>query len=259
MPGTHAVLSASGSKRWMSCPGSVRLESLFEDEGSPYAEEGTKAHAVAEAKMKAEFGIQSHESDGAEENALNDVTEEMGAFTEQYVRYCKDIVETMQLDGHTVRLYIEQKVRFDKWVPEGFGTVDFCAVGGDDLHIVDFKYGKGVPVDAEDNSQMRSYALGFLQEMECIYDNLKTVTMHIVQPRINNVSAETMQVADLLDWAERELKPKAERAYAQAREYATGAQCKFCKAKAACKARAENILTKISGILGGNDDKRKRT
>jgi len=99
---------------------------------------------------------------------------------------------------------------------------------------------------------MRAYALGFLQEMECIYDNLKTVTMHIVQPRINNISTETMPVEDLLEWADGVLKPRADKAANSTREYATGAQCKFCKAKAACRARAGYLLGKISEILGGN-------
>lgn len=252
MPDVHAKLSASGSGRWLACPGSVILEDLFEDEGSVYAEEGTTAHAVAEARLRAEFDPTDAEK-RERVNALKETTTpEMWQFTGRYVEYCKNIVETMQLDGHQARAYIEQRVRFDRWVPDAFGTVDFCAVGGDDLHIVDFKYGKGVPVNAENNSQMRAYALGFLQEMECIYDNLKTVTMHIVQPRINNISTETMPVEDLLEWADDVLKPRADKAASSTREYATGAQCKFCKAKAACRARAGYLLGKISEILGGN-------
>ena len=257
-PRDHAVLSASGSKRWMTCPGSVRLENFFEDEGSAYAEEGTKAHGVAEARLRAALGLQSPEGATAEQPTEASVGEEMWTFAGQYVQYCTEILETMQRNGHTVRAYIEQRVCFDRWVPEGFGTVDFCAVGGNDLHIVDFKYGKGVPVSATDNSQMRAYALGFLQEMECIYDNLQTVTTHIVQPRINNISSETMKVADLLDWAKKELKPKADKAYSQTREYAPGAACKFCKAKAVCKARAEGLLGSIGKILQGGEKRGKR-
>lgn len=251
MPGEHAKLSASGSTRWMACPGSVVLESLFEDEGSPYAEEGTKAHAVAEARMRARIAPESRKAATDAERAKNDADEEMWAFTGKYEEYCGNIIDTMQLDGHTVRAYVEQRVCFDRWVPDGFGTVDFCAVGGNDLHIVDFKYGKGVPVSAIDNSQMRSYALGFLQEMECIYDNLQTVTTHIVQPRINNYSTETMQVKDLLAWAEKELKPRAQRANSQTREYDIGKHCKFCKAKALCKARAGFLLGEVTRILKG--------
>ena len=102
---------------------------------------------------------------------------------------------------------------------------------------------------AKNNSQMRDYALGFLQEFALIYDNLKTVTMHIVQPRINNVSSETLTVEELLEWAEKELKPKAQVAYNNTREYAAGKHCKFCKAKAVCKARANSILGRIADIL----------
>lgn len=257
MPTEHAVLSASGSKRWMECPGSVILEGYFEDEGSVYAEEGTKAHAVAEKQMRHVLAP-SDKRRAAECTQLEEVTEaEMWAFTGKYVDYCTELMETMRLEGHTVRAYVEQRVRFDRWVPDGFGTVDFCAVGGCDLHIVDFKYGKGVPVSATDNSQMRTYALGFLQEMDCIYDNLETVTTHIVQPRINNISSETMAVADLLEWADTVLKPRAQIANASTRQYAVGAHCKFCKAKALCKARAEYLLTKINNVLGGTKGKSK--
>lgn len=251
MPGVHAKLSASSSKRWMECPGSVVLETLFgnDEDESPYAEEGTKAHAVAEARLTALFNPRSRKAAGRVKTLKDEVDAEMWQFTGQYEAFCKEIADEMALDGHTVRAYIEQKVCFDKWVPHGFGTVDFCAVGGNDLHIVDFKYGKGVPVYAEDNTQMRAYALGFLQEMEVIYDNLETVTMHIMQPRINNISSATITVAELTKWAEEELKPKAKKAYANTREYQPGKHCKFCKAKAVCKARAENVMNAITRIL----------
>lgn len=248
MPDIHAKLSASGSDRWMHCPGSVVLEEYFEDEGSEYASEGTQAHAIAETRMRARLDPTPQNVRNAE-YAEETTDAEMWAFTGQYEDYCSQIIDGMQLQGRIVRAYVEQRVQFNDWVPDGFGTVDFCAVGGDDLHIVDFKYGKGVKVSAKNNSQMRDYALGFLQEFALIYDNLKTVTMHIVQPRINNVSSETLTVEELLEWAEKELKPKAQVAYNNTREYAAGKHCKFCKAKAVCKARANSILGRIADIL----------
>lgn len=252
MPGKHAKLSASSSERWMRCPGSIVLETFFDgDETSPYAEEGTKAHSVAEARLTALFAPRSRKA-AARVKTLEEETEaEMWQFTGQYIDYCKEIADALALEGHTVRAYIEQKVCFDRWVPQGFGTVDFCAVGGDELHIVDLKYGKGVPVYAVGNTQMRSYALGFLQEMDVIYDNIKNVTMHIVQPRISNTSSDTISVEDLRRWATEELKPKADRAYANTREFHSGKHCKFCKAKATCRSRAENILGAITKILTG--------
>lgn len=251
MPEQHAKLSASGSSRWMACSGSVVLESLLEDEGSIFAEEGTKAHSVAEARLRA---ILEGTSEDRNILKLEKTTEaEMWAFAGKYVEYCTALCDTIRLSGHDVRTYVERRIRFDRWVHEGFGTVDFIAIGGDELHIVDFKYGKGVPVDAIENTQMRMYALGVLQEYECIFDNLKTVTMHIVQPRISNYSQEVMHVDDLLQWAETELKPKADRAAAATREYAIGSHCRFCRAKAICKARATYLLNRVSTILGGNE------
>lgn len=254
MQKAHAKLSASGSARWIACPGSVVLEALFDDEGSAYAEEGTLAHSVAEIRVRARIHPESFMI-GARLHDTEMTTEpEMWAFAGLYEDYCGNLIDTMRLEGHTVRAYVEQRVCFDKWVPGGFGTVDFCAVGGDDLHIVDFKYGKGVPVSAESNSQMRAYALGFLQEMECIYDNIKTVTVHIVQPRIRNYSSEMMTTEELLDWANTVLKPSAETASKQTRRYAPGRHCRFCKAATVCKARTHELLSRLAEVLSGGKD-----
>lgn len=248
MPSEHAKLSASGSERWMQCPGSIILEGLFDDEGSAYADEGTQAHAIAEKRIRARL-TPTPENIQSIKEAEETCEPEMWGFTGKYEDYCFDIIDTMMMAGHTVRAYPEQKICFDRWVPEGFGTVDFCAVGGDDLHIVDFKYGKGVKVNAVGNSQMRAYALGFLQEYDFIYDNLKTVTMHIVQPRINNISVESISVKELLRWAKEELKPKAKQAFRGTRQYATGRHCRFCKAKAVCRFRTTKLLEDLTAIL----------
>lgn len=251
MPGAHAKLSASGSERWMRCPGSVILEAFFEDEGSPFAEEGTRAHALAEARIRAILEPRSRKAKTAKQTAEATADDEMKTFTTVYVDYCKDLIDDGNLRGLLTRAWVEQRVRFSDWVPGGFGTVDFCCIAGDDLHIVDLKYGKGVPVSAIGNTQERTYALGMLQEIGFIFDNIKTVTTHIVQPRIGNVSHETLTVEELTDWGENTLKPKAERAYAGAREYETGKQCKFCKAKALCRYRANTLLGRVAEILGG--------
>jgi hypothetical protein len=251
MPSDHAKLSASGSERWMKCPGSVVLESFFEDEGSRFAEEGTKAHALAEARLRAIIEPKSDEARKARDQAEATADDEMKTFTAVYVEYCKDLIDDGNLRGRTTRAWVEQRVSFSEYVPDGFGTVDFCCIAGDDLHIVDLKYGKGVPVSAIGNTQERTYALGTLQELGFIFDNIKTVTTHIVQPRIGNISRETLTVDELTDWGENTLKPKAQRAYAGMREYSTGKQCKFCKAKALCRYRATTLLGRVVDILGG--------
>lgn len=246
MPGKHAKLSASGSSRWMNCPGSVVLEALFTgyEETSPFAEEGTQAHALAEKRLNTI--LKGKSTDELRKTA----DPEMWAFTGNYVDYCTNLIDDGNLKGELVRAYVEKTVEFTDYVPHGFGTVDFGVIVGDDLHIVDLKYGKGVKVSAIGNTQERAYALGMLQQLGFIFDNIKTVTTHIVQPRIDNVSAETLTVEELTEWGEKELKPKAKRAYKGTRLYEVGKQCKFCKAKALCRARAENIMTKVNSILG---------
>ena len=173
----------------------------------------------------------------------------MWTFAGQYAQYCTEITETMQLNGHTVRAYIEQRVCFDRWVPEGFGTVDFCAVGGNDLHIVDFKYGKGVRVSAVDNEQMKIYAIGAFLRHSFEY-RIERVRMTIVQPRIDNLSEFEMSVADLLKWADEELRPKAVEAFSDHGIQNPGEWCQFCKVKCGCKALAE----KCTSIAQGNPD-----
>ena len=228
----HAKLSASGSKRWMECPGSVILEALLPDETSAYAEEGTKAHELAEAKLYELLKDKNpHDLQALKKNCDAEMDIATDKYTETYTG-------------------IEITVCFDKWVPGGFGTIDFFAVGGTHLHIVDLKYGKGVPVSAVENPQPRTYSLGFLQDYELIYDNIEDVTYHIVQPRINNYSSETITVEELTEWAESVLKVKADKAWAGTREYNPGgAQCKFCKAKAVCRARASRILNTIARVI----------
>lgn len=243
----HAKLSASGSKRWMECPGSVILEALLPDETSAYAEEGTKAHELAEAKL---YDLLKKHSPHDQQALKKNCDAEMDIATDKYMEYIIDILDALKLEGHTAYTGIEARVCFDNWVPGGFGTIDFFAVGGTHLHIVDLKYGKGVPVSAVDNPQPRAYSLGFLQDYELIYDNIEDVTYHIVQPRINNYSSETLTVKELTEWANTVLKVRADIAWAGTREYNPGeAQCKFCKANAICRARASRILNTIAQVL----------
>ena len=249
MPGKHAKLSASGSKRWMECPGSIVLEGLFDEQTSEYAEEGTRAHSVAETRLRAYLHPQNGKL-AEDVQTLKEATDpEMWAYVGRYVEYCADLCDTLRMKYRVIRAYVEQRVNFSAWVPGGFGTVDFCVLGGDELHVIDLKYGKGVPVSAVDNPQPRLYALGVLSELGTIWDNLKTVTTHIFQPRLNAISTEELQVDELLDWGRAEVKPKAKRAAGMTRCFAPGTHCKFCRARATCKARAETVLGTISHIL----------
>jgi len=218
----HAILSASGAHRWLNCPPSARLEEHFPDEPSPYAEEGTKAHKIAEGILL----------DKIDEPA--DETNEMFEYVSRYV----EVVLEKWIPG--AQLYVEQRLDFSPWVPEGFGTGDAVIVSDDVLEIIDLKYGKGVQVDAEGNPQLRLYALGAYNEFGALYD-FQTVRMTIVQPRLDHVSTEELSLDELLAWGER-IKPIAQQAYEGKGEFKAGPHCRFCKARRTCRARAEANL-----------------
>ena len=143
MPGDHAKLSASGSKRWMECPGSILLEEMYGEEDSEYAAEGTQAHALAEIMLRHQVLKCVMESDVQE--LWDKADAEMHRYVTEYVEYCKDLYDSMMMKHKDTVAFVEERVRYDEWAEEGYGTVDFCVIGGDEIHIVDLKYGKGVP------------------------------------------------------------------------------------------------------------------
>ena len=230
---THAVLSASSSKRWLNCPPSAKLNAEIPDITTEYAKEGTDAHELAEYKVNQLLGIKS---DNPTEN-LDYYNQEMEDCTDRYAQY---IGEQMSQYSSPV-VMVEQRLDFSRYVPGGFGTGDCIIVADDVLTIIDFKYGKGIAVEAEYNPQMMLYALGALEMFSILYD-INEVKMVIFQPRIENISEFSMSVSDLMNWAENELRPKAELAAKGEGEFCAGEHCRFCKVKATCRKRAEYNL-----------------
>lgn len=231
----HSIYSASGAHRWMACPPSALLEQQFPDETSIYAEEGTAAHDLAEHKLKKALKMRSKKPTSSYQS------DEMDEMTDLYVEYCLGLIEKAKENCQDLQILIEQKLDFSDYVPEGFGTGDLVVVGNGTLHVVDLKYGRGVVVSAEKNPQMMLYALASLSLFDMLYD-IKKVSMHIVQPRIDNFSTYEITVDELLTWAEEELKPKALLASTGGGEFCAGDHCRFCRAKNQCRARAVKNL-----------------
>lgn len=202
----HAVLSASGSHRWLNCTPSARLELEFENTGSEAAREGTAAHALCEHKLKRALHMRSRRP------ASDYDSDEMEECTDAYAEFVMEQYETAKQVCDDPVVLIEQRLDFSCYVPDGFGTGDCLIISDDRLHIIDFKYGMGVLVEAEDNPQMKLYALGALAVYDALYD-IREVSMTIFQPRRENVSTWTIPVEDLKAWAENELKPRAKMAY----------------------------------------------
>ena len=232
-PSEHAVLSASSANRWLHCPPSVRLSEGYMDKASVFAMEGTSAHELCEYKLRSALGM---EAENPTEN-LDFYNTEMEECAEGYATYILELVEKAKETCSDPVVMVEQRVDFSRYVPEGFGTADCIIIADETLNIVDYKHGKGVEVSAEDNPQMKLYALGALELFDCLYD-ISKVQMTIFQPRLSNVSVFVMDKADLLNWANDELTAKAELAFEGKGELCCGEWCKFCKAKANCKERA---------------------
>lgn len=235
--GNHALLSASSSHRWLNCPPSARLCEGYEDRGSEYAQEGTDAHSLCEHKLKLALGMET--TDPTE--SLSFYSEEMEQCACEYAAYVTELLAEVKKTCADPVVLIEQRLDFSRFVAEGFGTGDCVIIADGTLYIVDYKHGKGVEVSASENPQMMLYALGALELFDGIYD-IDTVRMAIFQPRRDNVSVCVMEKEDLLQWAHNDLMAKAKLAYEGGGEFACGDWCRFCKAKAACRKRAEYNL-----------------
>lgn len=233
----HALLSASSSHRWLACPPSARLCENYEDKGSEYAQQGTDAHSLCEHKLKLALGMET--KDPTEDLSFYD--EEMEECAMGYVEFVLELVEEAKKSCKDPVVLIEQRLDFSRFVKDGFGTGDCVIIANGTLYIIDYKHGKGVEVSAVENPQMMLYALGALELFDGIYD-IDTVRMAIYQPRKENVSVCVMSKDDLILWAYNDLMAKAELAYNGEGEFKAGEHCRFCKAKAVCRKRAEYNL-----------------
>lgn len=241
----HAKLSASGASRWLACPPSVRLEENFPNKSTSYTKEGTLAHEIGEYQVRYILGMTDMQECLDHLEALEEheyFTTEMKEHTEAYAEYIATRYKAIQEQCKDAFVEIEKRVDFSKWVQEGFGTCDCCIIADDTLEIIDFKYGKGHKVNAENNAQMQLYALGAIEAYSILYD-IQKVKMTIFQPRLASISEAEITVEELLKWAEEIVKPRAILAYNGQGEFAPSEEtCKFCKAKNQCKARAEENL-----------------
>ena len=236
----HAKLSASGSERWINCPGSVKAEEGLKQQSSPFAQEGTCAHELAELVLVNGGSCFGWVGRHLVENNAVLVTREMAGYVQEYVDYVKAV--------GGFQMY-EQQVDFSQWVPEGFGTSDAISIDGDLMTCIDLKYGKGVTVHAEKNSQGMLYALGAYSDFGDLFD-IKRIKIAIVQPRKDHMSEWELSLDDLLKWGEWVsqkagdcLQPDAERVPGEK-------QCLFCKAKASCPA----LLKKTQEVVMSDFD-----
>ena len=245
----HALLSASGSKRWLTCTPSARLEATLPEQkrqtGSfDFSQEGTTAHSLAEVKLRHHFGQIDYEEYEREIEIIKATpyfNDDFEANVDNYVLYVRSQIG----EGDTP--LFEQRVDFSDWVPDGFGTADVVILSKHAIRVIDLKFGKGVPVHAQDNPQLRLYALGAYSKFKEEYPDIKEVSYTIVQPRLDSISSDGTTIAKLVDWANYFVKPKAKKAWSGTGEFLPGEWCQFCKAKATCRARSDfnNDIAKL--------------
>ena len=239
MPNAHALLSPSAAHRWIHCTPSVRLEEGVQDQGSDFAAEGTLAHAIASRKILEILGRPHDEQDREiEELRERYYSEEMEGYTDTYRAIVLEKFNEAKTRSKDAQLLVEVRLDFGAFLPDAFGTADAVIIADDLMEVIDFKYGKGVKVDADHNPQMMIYALGALDEFLMDYD-IKRVRMTIVQPRIDNLSECGMMVGELTAWRTVSLKPAAEAAFAGTGDQVPGEWCQFCKVRSVCTALAE--------------------
>lgn len=242
----HALLSASGAHRWLECTPSAQLELQFPQSTSEYAEEGTAAHELCELTARYWLG---EISEAEYENQRDELAKgkyynaEMQECANDYAKFVAEKTAAARETCEDAFTALEVRVDFSKYVKDGFGTGDCIIVSDNVLEIIDFKYGKGVRVEAAGNPQMKLYTLGAYLEYNTLFD-IDSVRMTIFQPRLSGVqSSDEITVKELLEWAEKYVKPRAKLAYKGEGEFAPSEEvCKFCRAKAQCKARADKNL-----------------
>lgn len=264
----HAVLSASGSELWLTCAGSAWLQSKFPDDPSEPAAEGTFAHALAAARLKhylaGETGVSAEETELlATPEAAKYYNADMDEHVNGYVRRCIiDIGQARAVDPQAVIL-VEQRLDYSRWVPQGFGTGDLVIVAHDTagkgyVLVRDLKYGKGVYVEVEDNSQLKLYALGAYAALSSLYE-FDTVRCIIDQPRRGGVREMSLPTTDLVAWADATAKPAGHKAWRiftgeEPPSYTPGSHCsdKFCRARHECRARADMAMETLAKKPKGN-------
>ncbi|MDI0264705.1 DUF2800 domain-containing protein [Clostridioides difficile] len=241
----HARLSASGAHRWLHCTPSIKLEENYPPSTSIYAEEGTVAHELAEAKLMLEYEKISKKAYNARIKNIQKseyYNSEMEDYIQSYVDNVIELVNDSKAICDDVIVMLEERLDFSEWVPEGFGTGDVVVISDGILQVIDLKYGKGVEVSAIENPQLRLYGLGAYNQFEILYD-IDLVKTTIIQPRFDNISSEEIEVTKLLTWAEN-VKKKAQMAFNGEGDFVSGEHCGFCRAKNDCRKRAEDNLEK---------------
>jgi hypothetical protein len=242
----HSKLSASGSERWLNCPASVKIELEFPNKETDYSNEGTLAHEIADIYLRNIYGNPNEVLPSLEtlKNYDKFYNKEMDGHVKSYVDIVSEFYNEAQAQG-SIAFFTERRFDLREWIgnaeEEGFGTVDNVIIADGAMRIIDLKFGKGVKVDAIENSQLMLYALGAYKEFRGFYE-IDRAILTIVQPRLDHISEWEISIEDLIAWGEFKVKPKAKEALEGKPIFKAGQHCKFCRGKNSCRALAENNM-----------------
>ena len=231
------LFSPSASARLLTCPGSAKASEGIPEQQSLFASEGHDAHALAEIRLSEKLGFETKEK-------IEDLTwynKEMEDYISDYVSYVMDTIAQVKKTCPDAIVLVEQRVAAEKYDKSLFGSTDVAIIADGVLQIIDLKYGRGVPVSAENNTQEMCYGLCAMETFGSLYD-IETIKLCIFQPRLNNVSEWSLSVEDLYKWADDILKPGIEKIKAGSEEFHPSRHCIFCKAKPLCKALRDQNL-----------------
>lgn len=245
----HALLGASGASRWINCPPSAKLQDSVEDKRSEYADEGTAAHEYAELKLRRKLTVCNAKQRKELDKAITKFIEsnsyynpEMENAVEDYVDLVEERFMEAKARSADAVVLLEERLDFTEWVPDGYGTGDVVLIADGVLEVIDLKYGKGVPVSAYENPQIRLYGLGAWNSWSYLY-SIDEIRMTIAHPRLDSISTDAMPLGELIEWAEKVVKPAAALAFEGEGDFKSGDHCRWCKVKGNCRARAdENML-----------------
>lgn len=247
----HALLGASKAEQWINCPPSARLQETIPEKRSEYADEGTAAHELAEIKLRSRITPCNSKQRKTLGDRLKQIKsskyydQEMEDAVQSYVELVEERFMAAKARSSDAVALLEEHLDLTEWVPDGFGTGDVVLISDDVLEVIDLKYGKGIPVSAHNNSQIRLYGLGAWWGYNYLY-SINEVHMTIIQPRLDSVSTDIMQLDELLKWAESVVKPAAVLAFAGEGEFKAGDHCQWCKVKGNCRARADENMKALA-------------
>lgn len=239
----HAYLSASSANQWLNCPPSIKASEGIGDKTTTFAEEGTFAHELSElyfSNLYEELSDKDFKQQLERYKQNKYYSEELREYVEQYVDIVEEKVNEARAQDEPI-LFFEHRLDLTRYVPESFGTGDVIIYYNGTVEIVDLKFGKGVEVSALNNPQLRLYGLGAYELLKD-FEDIHTIKTTIIQPRLHNVSSESMTADDLVSWGLNVVRPQALKAIEGKGEFKPGNHCRFCKIRHSCRARAEANL-----------------